>query len=257
MPVSPDARVHPSAKLGPDVNVGPFSIVHADVSIGAGSLIGPFCEIGAPLASGDSGPTVIGTRAHVRSHSIVYGGSTIGAEFESGHRVTIREASRIGDSVRIGTLSDIQGDCSIGDYARLHSSVFVAKLCTVGRFAWLMPRVVLTNDPTPPSERLRGCNVGDYAVIAAGAMLLPGVSIGTGALVAAMSCVTVDVPAEMVARGNPARIVGLAREVRLRGDPVGAAYPWRRHFHRGYPPEWIQAWLSEPVDSQLDQQDAT
>jgi UDP-3-O-[3-hydroxymyristoyl] glucosamine N-acyltransferase len=257
MSVSPEARVDPSVRLGPDVDIGPFSIVHAGVNIGAGSRIGPFCEIGAPLPSRDTSSVVIGARANIRSHSVVYGDCAIGDDFETGHRVTIREASKIGDGVRIGTSSDIQGDCSIGDYARLHSSVFVAKLCTIGRFAWLSPRVVLTNDPTPPSERLRGCVIGDYAVVAAGALVLSGVSVGTGALVSAMACVSVDVPAGMLARGVPARIIGRVSEIRLRGDPPGAAYPWRRQFHRGYPPEWIRAWLSEQLGDQMDQQDAT
>ena len=134
----------------------------------------------------------------------------------------------------------------------LHSGVFVAKLCRVGRFAWLLPRVVLTNDPTPPSDRLRGCVVGDYAVVAAGALILPGVELGAGSLVAAKACVGIDVPPAMVAMGVPARVTGRTIDIHLRGDPASPAYPWQLHFHRGYPPELVRAWMEEPIADPKD-----
>jgi acetyltransferase-like isoleucine patch superfamily enzyme len=192
-----------------------------------------------------TGPLEIGPRALIRSHAVIYGGSTIGADLETGHRVTIREGSRIGIGVRIGTQSDLQGDCQIGDYARLHSSVFVAKLSVVGRHAWLLPRVVLTNDPTPPSNGHLGCVIEEYAVVAASALVLPGVTVGARSLVAACACVGIDVPADSVAMGVPARIVGPTSAVRLRAGDTGPAYPWTRHFHRGYPVELVRSWLAQ------------
>jgi UDP-3-O-[3-hydroxymyristoyl] glucosamine N-acyltransferase len=251
MLISEDARIHPSARIGADVEIGAFSIVHAGVAIEPGARIGAFCEIGVIGAPARAVETTIGARAHIRSHAIVYAGASIGEDFEAGHRVTIREGTVIGRGVRVGTLCDIQGDCSIEDYARLHSNVFVAKLCRIGRCAWLLPRVVLTNDPTPPSDRHHGCVVGDYAVVAAGALILPGVELGAGCFVAAMACVGIDVPPDMVAVGVPARITGRTEEIRLRGEPDQSAYPWQRHFHRGYPPELVRSWLdafAEPED---------
>ena len=47
--------------------------------------------------------------------------------------------------------------------------------------------------------------VGDYVWIGAGAIILPGVTIGEGAVVAAGSVVTKDVAARMVVAGNPAK----------------------------------------------------
>jgi UDP-3-O-[3-hydroxymyristoyl] glucosamine N-acyltransferase len=247
MSISRDARIHPSALIGTDVEVGAFSIVHAGVTIEAGSRIGSFCEIGGAAVPSQAGATtILGARANIRSHTVVYAGVSIGADFETGHRVTIREGTVIGKSVRVGTLTDIQGDCSIDDYARLHSGVFVAKLCKIGRYAWLLPRVVLTNDPTPPSDRLSGCTVGNYSVVAAGALILPGVTLGTGSLVAAMACVGIDVPPGMVAMGVPARISGRTSDIRLRGEPPAAAYPWQLHFHRGYPTELVRSWVQGP-----------
>ncbi len=49
--------------------------------------------------------------------------------------------------------------------------------------------------------------VGDYAWIGAGAILMPGVTIGEASVVAAGAVVTKDVPARTVVAGNPARFL--------------------------------------------------
>ena len=49
--------------------------------------------------------------------------------------------------------------------------------------------------------------IEDYVWIATGAMILPGVTVGEGAVVAAGSVVTKDVPPWTVVAGNPAREV--------------------------------------------------
>ena len=51
-------------------------------------------------------------------------------------------------------------------------------------------------------------NVGDKVWIGAGSIILPGVTIGDGAMVAAGSVVTKDVPSRAVVGGNPARVIG-------------------------------------------------
>jgi tetrahydrodipicolinate N-acetyltransferase len=56
----------------------------------------------------------------------------------------------------------------------------------------------------PRSERV---SIGDHVWIGTGAIVLPGVTIGDGAVVAAGSVVKSDVPASVVVAGNPARIV--------------------------------------------------
>src|SRR5882762_5014556 len=144
-------RVHPTAiiaenvELGADVTVGAYTVIMDGVRIGPRTNVGPHCLIGEN--PGDV--TIIGDDSIIRSASIIYAGVTTGPRFETGHRVTIRENARFGVNNRIGTLSDVQGDCSFGDYVRLHSNVHVGKLSRVGNYVWLFPYVVLTNDPHP------------------------------------------------------------------------------------------------------------
>ncbi|MCP5247125.1 MAG: N-acetyltransferase [Candidatus Accumulibacter sp.] len=243
--VHPTALVSPQARLADDVEIGPFSIVHDNVRIGNRVRIGAYCELGIATPLGDGTALVIGDDSLIRSHSVFYESSSFAAGLATGHHVTVREKTIAGAGFQIGTLSEIQGDCRIGDYVRFQSNVFVGKQTTIGNFVWILPYVVLANDPTPPSNVLIGCTVEDYASISAASVVLPGVTVGRHSLVAAQACVTRDVPPGMIAAGVPARVVGSTHSIRLRDDSGRAAYPWTRHFTRGYPASVTEAWSQD------------
>ncbi|MFL5925911.1 MAG: acyltransferase [Gaiellaceae bacterium] len=228
--------------MGPNVTVAPFTVIHAGVEVGAGSFIGPGVVLGEPTAdfyhTDSYAPRAcrIGRRAIVRSHSVVYSGATIGDDFECGHYVNVREGTLIADDVRIGTSSDIQGDLTIGAHTRIHSGVFVPQRTEIDEFVWIFPHAVLTNDPHPPSDTCTdGPKIRRFAVVAAGATLMPGVEIGEGALVGASSLVRDDVPAGAVVVGIPARVVGRVTDVACKAERLPQVYPWWTHFRRGYP----------------------
>jgi acetyltransferase-like isoleucine patch superfamily enzyme len=240
----PSSYVAPGAKLGDDVEVGAFSIIHGNVILGNRVKIGAYCELGVATPLGDGTPLIVGDDALVRSHSVFYESSSFGRGMTTGHHVTVREKTIAGAGFQIGTLSEIQGDCSVGDYVRLQSNVFIGKKTTIGNFVWLLPYVVLTNDPTPPSNVLMGCTIEDYASIAAAAVVLPGVIVGRHSLVAALACVSKNVPPYMMVAGVPARVIGNAKDIKLRDGSGRPAYPWTQHFTRGYPTSITEKWLS-------------
>jgi acetyltransferase-like isoleucine patch superfamily enzyme len=233
--------VSPDAHLGRDVTIEPFTVVNANVVVGDGSYVGSNSLLGAPTADvlrdgADPAPCVIGRNAVIRSHCTVYAGAELGDGFSCGHHVTIREGSRIGEGVQIGTLSDIQGHLTIGSYSRLHSGVFVPHFSLIEELVWIFPHVTLLNDPHPPSDTCtQGPTVRRFAAVGARSALFPGVVVGEGALVGAMSLVREDVPAETVVVGAPARVVGPTADVVCRHGRVDNLYPWWRHFRRGYP----------------------
>lgn len=239
------AIVSPRAKLGSDVTIGPFTVIHDDVIIGSGTLIQGYCEIGLPSPLAEGLPLVLGENSLIRSHSVFCQGSVFGQGLTTGHRVTVREKTRAGVNLQIGTLSDIQGHCSFGDYVRMHSNVHIGQKSEIQNFVWIFPYVVLTNDPHPPSDVCTGCVIESYAAIATMAVLLPGVRVGRGALVAAQSCVGKDVQADTVVGGNPARYLCHASKIKLKDGTNRPAYPWRHHFTRGYPEQVIQQWRTE------------
>lgn len=241
--IHPTAHVADDAEIPDDAEIGAFTLIHRGVHLGSGTVIGSHCSIGEPTDLAEGRPLVLGVGCTVRSHSVIYSGSTFEEGLETGHHVTIREGVTAGPNLRVGTLADLQGDTTFGRYVRLHSSVQVHKGSTVGDFVWIFPGAVLTNDPHPPSDvATAGVAVEDFAVIAATACVAPGVRIGARSLVAAASMVTRDVPPDTVVMGSPARQVGPTAGVVLRDGSNRPAYPWTTHFHRGYPREVIEEW---------------
>jgi acetyltransferase-like isoleucine patch superfamily enzyme len=241
----PTSIISSKCQIGASVSIGPYTIVHDNVQIGENCVIGSNCEIGLPSRLAQDRPLVIGADATIRSHSIFYEGCTIGKGLTTGHRVTVREGTVAGEGLQIGTLGDIQGDCVIGDYVRLHSNVHIGKYSRIGDYVWIFPYVVLTNDPHPPSNVMSGVVLEDYVAVATMSVILPGVTVGSGALVAAHSSVARNVASDTVVAGIPAKLICKTSDILLRDGSGKPAYPWRRHFHRGYPLEVVSKWLEE------------
>jgi acetyltransferase-like isoleucine patch superfamily enzyme len=157
--------------------------------------------------------TIIGHHAILRSGTIIYCDVIIGDNFQSGHNTLIREKTRIGDRTAIGTATVIDGNTTIGNNVSLQSMVYIPTNTTIDDNVFIGPNAVLTNDRYPPSGCLEGPRIKTGAAIGANATILPGVCIGEGALVAAGSIVTRDIPDYMMAVGTPARIKELPEEI--------------------------------------------
>jgi acetyltransferase-like isoleucine patch superfamily enzyme len=169
----------------------------------------------------------IGQGASVRSGTIIYAGTTIGNELNTGHNVVIREENVIGDQVSIWSNSVVDYGCRIGNKVKIHTGVYLAQFTVVEDEAFLAPGVVIANDPHPlceicASEQapviLRGARIGVNATI------LPGVVIGEFALIGAGSVVTKDVPPKAVIYGNPATMMKSVDDLICPHDPDGRAY---------------------------------
>lgn len=257
--------IHPTAilafgvRLGANVSIGPYAVIHPGVELGDDSFVGSHCELGVPaggaLPQNEPQALRIGPHATIRSGSVLYAGSEFGPQFECGHRVTIREKTRGGVNLRVGTLTDIQGDCRFGDYVRLHGNVQVGKSTEIGNFVWVSPYVVLTNDPHPPSNHSIGVRLDDYAVVGAHTVVLPGVHLAAHAVVGAGSLVKESVPEGMLVGGHPARVLCKAAILRDRLDPRRKAYPWPENFERGMPWQGLgyDAWVRERDASAREQ----
>ena len=79
---------------------------------------------------------------------------------------------------------------------------------------------------------VRRVRIEDYAWVATGAMLLPGVSIGRGAVVAAGAVVRCDVPAYAIAVGNPAVCAAKCRTQALNYSPARNPAPYESWLGR-------------------------
>lgn len=187
-------------------------VIHPNVNLGLDHEIGEFVIIGVRPRGADAGlETHIGPNALIRSHTVIYAGNLIGANFQTGHSVLIRESNQIGDDVSIGSHSVIEHNLKMGNRVRIHSNVFIPEYSILEDDVWVGPNVVFTNALYPMSPEakanLKGPHLMPGSKIGANATLLPGVIIGRNALVGAGAVVVRDVPDRKVVAGNPARII--------------------------------------------------
>jgi acetyltransferase-like isoleucine patch superfamily enzyme len=234
-----------TAKIGKNVKFGNFVTVHDGVTIGDDSIIESYCELGYSNGR-ERGPLQIGRGAHIRSHSVLYLGTSIGDELITGHHVVVRENSTIGSGFQLGASSIVMGELTIGDYVKTGSQVEIGQHSRVGSCVWIFINSMLCNDPRPPSNDVKGPDVDDFAIIGAGCTIFPGVRIGKDVLVGAGCVLSTDVPEGQIALGNPSRIIGPVSKIKM---PDGSpAYPWRHRFHRGYPQELVARWIREAAN---------
>lgn len=165
-------------------------------------------------------PLVLGPGARVRSGSVVYDGSRIGAGLSTGHNVIIREECTIGDDVSIWSNTVVDYGCVIGNGVKIHSNCYLAQFTVIEDGAFLAPGVSIANDLYPGSEAsaelMRGPHIEAGAQIGVGVTILPYVRIGAGAMVGSGSVVTRDVAPGMLVVGSPARVTKAVAEL----DPI-------------------------------------
>ncbi|HEY7348295.1 MAG TPA: hypothetical protein VH599_08240 [Ktedonobacterales bacterium] len=179
------------------------------VQIGEGLEADAWVMIGA--RTGRAGVELagsLGPHARLRSGTVLYAGSRIGAHFETGHFVIVREECAIGDHVSINSHSVVDYGVTIGNAVHIHTGVYIAQYSTIEDEVFLAPGVKFANDPHPVCTKcMQGPVIQRGARLGVGVVVGAGVVIGAGALVGSGSVITRDVPAGMVVAGNPARIL--------------------------------------------------
>lgn len=189
------------------------AVIYPNVKFGKDCVVEDFAMVGVPPGKRKPGEleTIIGDGAVIRAHTIIYAGNVIGKHFQTGNKANIREENEIGDDVSIGTLSVVEHHVKIARGVRIHTQAFIPEYTILEEECWIGPNVVITNAKYPRSpnvkDELKGAHIMPRAIISANSTLLPGVTIGTHALVGAGSVVTKDVAAGTVVAGNPAKFI--------------------------------------------------
>lgn len=195
-------------------------------------VLGP-CTIGHPTSDGVERPVVLGPGVVIRAYAVIYQGVQIGGGGHVGHGALIREGNVIGDGSSVGSGASLEPGNRIGARTRIHSGCFLSSV-TLGDDVFCGPRVVFTDDPHPPCPRYLDCvggaTVEDGVSIGANVTFLPGVRIGSRALIGAGSVVTRAVAAGDVVAGNPARVVARRDEMACGAGLFERAYAWESAY---------------------------
>jgi acetyltransferase-like isoleucine patch superfamily enzyme/dTDP-4-dehydrorhamnose 3,5-epimerase-like enzyme len=140
--------------------------------------------------------TAVGTGTHVWAFAHVLPGAIIGED------CNLNDGVFVENDVRLGNRVTVKCGVQVWDGVTLEDDVFVG------------PNATFSNDHFPRSKARpdaflttivrRGASIG------ANATILPGLEIGSGAMIGAGSVVTRSVPANAIVVGNPARIIGYA-----------------------------------------------
>jgi acetyltransferase-like isoleucine patch superfamily enzyme len=206
--------------------------IYPNVSIGEGSIIYGPAILGQPPRGFQEGerPLVIGRNAVIRAFTTIYAGTKIGDNFQSGQGASIREDNIIGNNCSVGTNAVLEFENRIGDNCRIHSGCFL-EMVTLGNHVFIGPNTVFTDDPHPMNcPRYKECGGGavidDLVKIGANCTFLPAVRIGKGSLIGAGSVVIGDIPAMMVAAGNPAKVIKPIDKLTCRINAYERPYLW-------------------------------
>lgn len=137
-----------------------------------------------------------------------------------------------GSATLLGLLLYTRGNLMIGEYSVIDRDCVLDARggITIGNNVNLAPEVmILTASHDPDDENFGGITkavtIEDYAWIATRSLILPGVTIGRGAIVGAGSVVTKDVEPETIVAGNP------AKPIRKRGGTQSYRLDYMRLFH--------------------------
>lgn len=106
---------------------------------------------------------------------------------------------------------------TVGDnfFLNVNGKLMDSGKITIGNNVFIAPNVcIITEEHAMDVEqRIQGLEythpvtIGDNVWICAGALVLPGVTIGEGSVIGAGSVVTKDIPAHCLAVGNPCKVI--------------------------------------------------
>ncbi|MBI1755517.1 MAG: bifunctional UDP-N-acetylglucosamine diphosphorylase/glucosamine-1-phosphate N-acetyltransferase GlmU [Fimbriimonas ginsengisoli] len=178
--------------IGPDVSIGHDAIIEAGTTLGGKTEVGPGCRVGPYTIVDDS---VLGRNC------LVY--------------MSRLSEARLGDEVKVGPFANLRPGCVLENRVKVGNFVEV-KNSTIGEGAAASHLAYLGDTSVGPGTNVGAgtitCNydgfakhrteIGANAFIGSNSTLVAPITIGDGALIAAGSVITRDVPADALGLGR-------------------------------------------------------
>ncbi|MBX0330762.1 acyltransferase [Oscillochloris sp. ZM17-4] len=177
---------------------------------------------------GGGGPLFLGPRVRLRHPQLISIGRSCIIEEQVLIDALSREGVRLGNNVTVargsiiqctGVIQNLGTGVSIGDNSAVGSFSFLGGQggIRIGQHVIMGPRVSIHSenhrydDVTRPirlqGESRAGVTIGDDCWVGTGAIILDGVRVGRGCVIAAGSVVTRDIADDSVVAGVPARVI--------------------------------------------------
>ena len=185
--IHPTAVIDSAVELGEGVEIGPLSVIGANVQIGDDTVVASHVVI--------KGPTVIGAKNHIYQFSTI-GEDTPDLKYNGEPTRLIigdRNVFREGVTVHRGTIQD-RGETLIGNDNLFMAYVHIGHDCVVGN------HTILVNNASISGH----IHVGDWAFLSGYTLIHQHVRIGAYAFLGAGAYLNQDLPAYVMAAGQPA-----------------------------------------------------
>lgn len=222
--IGSNPMIHEFCVIRSGVTIGDNVIIHPHVVIETGVTIGDNVEIfpGAYLGKQPKGTgntsrpisyephVVIEDGSVIGPHAVVYYDVIIGDNTLVGDGASVREGSRIGKRCILGRHVTVNYNTLIGNDVKIMDHSWLAGNMRIGNKVFISGGVLTTNDNDMNAsgyneDRIVGPQIHDGVRIGVGAILLPHITIGEGAVIAAGATVTKDVAPYDLVMGVPAR----------------------------------------------------
>ncbi|WP_206305111.1 hypothetical protein [Streptomyces sp. B29(2018)] len=237
-------------RIGEGVRIGEDTvIVSDDLVLGDGVVIGPGCDLrSARLEVGVAAQVGAGSRWLVADEAVLGGGTVV----DSGADVVCRqwsvgEGSYLGQRLRIGAGASMEENSvvRIGHRCQIAPDVTVnpTEPVVIGNEVGISAEVAIfthgyhAGHPVRDGHRaaFAGVEIADGAWLGFRAVVLPGVRVGAGTVVAAAATVTRSLPAGVLAAGVPAQVKRVLEPVALdaaarRAVVVGLLEGWMQRL---------------------------
>jgi len=214
--------IEEGATIGENCRIGHHVVIHRGTQIGENVIVGDQTVLGkAPSKAAMSAVTVDKTFAPLQIKSgcvigalcVLYCGTVLADQVFVGDLASIREEVSIGQRTIIGKGATVENRTAIGARCKIETNAYITAISRIEDDCFIAPEVTLTNDnflgrTEERKKRFRGVTLKRGARIGANATVLPGLTIGEDALLAAGSVLTKDLPPGKIFLGVPARYFG-------------------------------------------------
>lgn len=182
--IHPTAVIHPGAKLDSTVQVGPYAVIDAGVEIGANCIVGPHAYLTGKTRIGLNNKFFAGAVIGEAPQDLKYKGAPSGLRIGDYNvfreYVTVHRANLEADQTVIGSHNLLMAHCHIAHDCRLGNYVIVANGALVGGHV----------------------HIGDRVLISGNCLVHQFVRVGTLAMMQGGSAISKDLPPFTVARGD-------------------------------------------------------